>query len=265
MLKEFMAALILIALLAASPHYASAQNGGIPAPGGGGSSFPSMPGSEVAVNLPDYDRFLTEDANSIGYGLIETYRHDVNTYPSSLAVEDVNGDSRNELIFETSGVAAGQTVVLDQLWKKIDTPPGAENAVRRRKAMAGDEKKNYEESAKKYELSRDNLKIGEKTYKTSTMGICEEDIDGDGTMEIIVRSVNPRVTCVSHSTVFIFNAEGELIWNLVWPTWTNDLIFADFNGDGVKDIILADHSSNIVLFSKTKNPDKGPGKPLSKK
>jgi hypothetical protein len=259
MFKKLIAAIILIALLAVAPHYDSAQ-AVPPAPGGGGSAFPSAPGSEVSVNLPDYDRFLTEDANSIGYGLIETYRHDVNSYPADLAVEDVDGDSRNELVFE----AAGQTVVLDQLWKKIDTPPGAENAVRRRKAKFNDEKINYEESAKKYELSRENLKIGEKTYKTSTMGICEEDIDGDGTMEIIVRSVNPRVTCVSHSTVFIFNAEGELIWNLVWPTWTNDIIFADFNGDGVKDIILADHSSNVVLFSKTQNPDKGPGKPRSK-
>ena len=260
MFKKLIAALIFIALLAVSPHYASAQKGGVPAPGGGGSAFPSMPGSEVAVILPDYDRFLAEDANSIGYGLIATYRHDVNTYPSLLAVEDVNGDSRNELIFD----AAGQTVVLDQLWKKIDTPPGSENAVRRRKAKFNDEKKNYEESTKKYVISRNNLKIGDKTYKTSTMGIREDDIDGDGVMEIIVRSVNPRVTCVSHSTVFIFNAKGELIWNLVWPTWTNDLIFDDFDGDGVKDIILADHSSNIVLFSKTKNPDKGPGKPRSK-
>ena len=261
MLKKLIAALILITALISSPLQASAQKGGIPAPGGNKLPAPSMPGSEVEVDIPDYDRFLTEDANSIGYGLIETFRHEVNTYPAYLAVEDVNGDSRNELVFE----ADGQTVVLDQLWKKIDTPPGSDNAVRRRKAKFNAEKKNYEESAKKYELSRDNLKIGDKTYKTSTMGICEEDIDGDGTMEIIVRSVNPRVTCVSHSPVFIFNAEGELIWNLVWPTWTNDLIFADFNGDGVKDIILADHSSNIVLFSKTKNPDKGPGKPRAKK
>ena len=260
MLKNFITVFIFIVMSFFTAQQACAQKGGPAVLGGGGSAFPSMPGSEIVVNIPDYDRFLTEDVNKIGYGLISTYRHDVNTYPSCLAVEDINGDSRNELIFE----AAGQIIVLDSSWKKIDAPSDAQNVIRRRKAGAGDEKKNYEESTKKYVSGRNTLKIGDKTYKTSIMGIHEEDIDGDGVMEIIVRSVNPRVTCVSHSTVFIFNAKGELIWNLVWPTWTNDLIFADFDGDGVKDIIIADHSSNIVLFSKTKNPDKGPGKPQVK-
>ncbi len=261
MLKNFITVFIFICMSFITTQQVCAQKGGSAASGEGDSAFPSMPGSEIVISIPDYDRFLTEDANKIGYGLISTYRHDVNTYPSCLAVEDINGDSRNELIFE----AAGQIVVLDSSWKKIDTPPDAQNAINRRKAGADDEKKNYEESTKKYVLSHNNLKIGDKTYKTSTMGIREYDIDGDGVMEIIVRSVNPRVTCVSHSTVFIFNAKGELIWNLVWPTWTNDLIFADFDGDGVKDIIIADHSSNIVLFSRTKDPDKGPGKPQMKK
>jgi hypothetical protein len=100
------------------------------------------------------------------------------------------------------------------------------------------------------------LMIGEKTYKTSVGLVFEEDVDGDGKNEVIVTTADPTVTCVSATRIFMFNADGELIWNEIWPTWLGSMMIDDLDGDGAKEIVFSDHESQIAKYGRSDAPQK---------
>jgi hypothetical protein len=79
-----------------------------------------------------------------------------------------------------------------------------------------------------------------------------EDLDNDGKKELIMIVAEPQMgTTVPNAVIFIFDADGKLLWNYKYSTWISPVATADLDNDGNKELLIAGYyTAPITVFGK---------------
>ena len=164
-----------------------------------------------------------------------------------LFVQDIDGDGINELVAVTGYVPSNENHVYvikinQQDIKDRELVELSQSGPLYQKFMEtkDDFKRKYSEKCI----------IGNKTYDLPSGRVFKVDLFGDSKIETIVLAQQP-VSYVGSTMIFVFDEDGELLWNYNYPTWINSIAFGDINDDGEKEILVAGHSTDpITVFGK---------------
>lgn len=80
--------------------------------------------------------------------------------------------------------------------------------------------------------------------------IYTNDLDGDGSDEIISLTATISAAVVAPTNIDIYDRNGRNVWHYRYPTWINAMAFEDLGQDGLKEIMVSGHHQDpITIFS----------------